>query len=31
MIRVQAPHHLPQDEGQDVFLYLNPQKCMILT
>jgi ABC-type Fe3+/spermidine/putrescine transport system ATPase subunit len=31
MIRVQAPHHLPQEEGQEIFLYLNPQKCMILT
>jgi iron(III) transport system ATP-binding protein len=31
MIRVQAPHHLAQDEGQEIFLYLNPQKCMILT
>jgi ABC-type Fe3+/spermidine/putrescine transport system ATPase subunit len=30
MVRVQAPHHLPQDEGQEIFLYLNPQKCMIL-
>ena len=31
MIRVQAPHHLAQEEGQEIFLYLNPQKCMILT
>ncbi len=31
MIRVQAPHDLPQEEGQEIFLYLNPQKCMILT
>ena len=31
MIRVQAPHHLSQDEGQEVFLFFNPQKCMILT
>ena len=31
MIRVQAPHHLPHQEGQEIFLYLNPQKCMILT
>ena len=31
MIRVQAPHHLPQEEGQELYLYLNPQKCMILT
>jgi ABC-type Fe3+/spermidine/putrescine transport system ATPase subunit len=31
MIRVQAPHHLPQKEGQELYLFLNPQKCMILT
>jgi ABC-type Fe3+/spermidine/putrescine transport system ATPase subunit len=31
MIRVQAPHYLAQEEGQEIFLYLNPQKCMILT
>jgi iron(III) transport system ATP-binding protein len=31
MVRVQAPHHLGQEEGQEIFLYLNPQKCMILT
>jgi len=30
MIRAQVPHHLPQDEGQEVHLFLNPQKCMIL-
>jgi len=30
MIRVQAPHHLPLEEGQDLYLYLNPQKCMLL-
>ena len=30
MIRVQVPHHLPQEEGQDIFLYLNPQKCVLL-
>ena len=30
MIRVQVPHHLPQEEGQDLYLYLNPQKCMLL-
>jgi iron(III) transport system ATP-binding protein len=30
MIRVQAPHHMPQEEGQELYLYLNPQKCMIL-
>ncbi len=31
MIRVQAPHHLSQEEGQELYLFLNPQKCMILT
>ena len=31
MIRVQVPHHVPQEEGQEVYLYLNPQKCMILS
>jgi iron(III) transport system ATP-binding protein len=31
MIRVQVPHHLPQEEGQDLYLYLNPQKCMLLS
>jgi ABC-type sugar transport system ATPase subunit len=30
MIRVQVPHHLPQEEGQELYLYLNPQKCMLL-
>jgi iron(III) transport system ATP-binding protein len=30
MIRVQVPHHLPQEEGQEIFLSLNPQKCVIL-
>jgi ABC-type Fe3+/spermidine/putrescine transport system ATPase subunit len=30
MIRVQVPHHVPQDEGQELHLYLNPQKCVIL-
>ena len=29
-IRVQAPHHLPLDEGARVYLYLNPLKCVIL-
>jgi iron(III) transport system ATP-binding protein len=31
MIRVQVPHHLPQEEGQDLYLLLNPQKCMVLS
>jgi iron(III) transport system ATP-binding protein len=30
MIRVQVPHHLPHEEGQEVHLFLDPQKCMIL-
>jgi iron(III) transport system ATP-binding protein len=30
MIRVQIPHHMPQEEGQELYLFLNPQKCMIL-
>ena len=30
MIRVQAPHHVPLAEGQELHLYLNPQKCMVL-
>jgi hypothetical protein len=30
MIRVQIPHNLPQEEGQELYLFLNPQKCMIL-
>ncbi len=30
MIRVQVPHHVPQKEGQELYLFLNPQKCMIL-
>jgi iron(III) transport system ATP-binding protein len=30
MIRVQVPHYLPQEEGQQIILSLNPQKCMIL-
>jgi iron(III) transport system ATP-binding protein len=30
MIRVQVAHQVPQEEGQEVYLFLNPQKCMIL-
>jgi len=30
MIRVQVPHHVPKEEGQELHLFLNPQKCMIL-
>jgi len=29
-IRVQVPHYLPQEEGQELYLFLNPEKCMIL-
>jgi iron(III) transport system ATP-binding protein len=29
-IRVQIPHHMPQEEGQELYLFLNPEKCMIL-
>ena len=31
MIRVQAPHNLPREEGQELYLFLNPQKCIILS
>jgi ABC-type sugar transport system ATPase subunit len=31
MIRAQISHHLPQKEGDALYLYLNPQKCMILS
>jgi len=30
MIRVQLPHHMPQEEGQELYLFLNPQKCIVL-
>ena len=30
MIRVQLPHHMPQKEGQELYLFLNPQKCIVL-
>ncbi len=30
MIRVQAPHNVPREEGQELYLLLDPQKCMIL-
>jgi len=30
MIRVQAPHNLPQEEGQEIYLFLNPKKCVVL-
>lgn len=31
MIRVQVPHHLPQEEGQELMLSLDPQKCVVLS
>jgi iron(III) transport system ATP-binding protein len=31
MIRVQVAHHMPQEEGQELYLFLDPQKCMILS
>jgi iron(III) transport system ATP-binding protein len=30
MIRAQVLHHLPQEEGQEIYLYLNPEKCKML-
>ncbi len=31
MIRVQVPHYVPQTEGEELYLVLNPQKCMVLS
>ncbi|MBW1963188.1 MAG: ABC transporter ATP-binding protein [Deltaproteobacteria bacterium] len=31
MIRVQVPHHLMKEEGEELYLFLDPQKCMILS
>lgn len=31
MIRVQVPHDMPLEEGESLHLYLNPEKCKILT
>ena len=31
MIRVQVPHHLPQEEGQELYVYLNPDNCLLLS
>jgi ABC-type Fe3+/spermidine/putrescine transport system ATPase subunit len=31
MIRVQVPHNLPQEEGQELYLLLDPQKCVVLS
>ncbi len=30
LLRVQVAHHLPQAEGEVLYLYLNPQKCKLL-
>jgi iron(III) transport system ATP-binding protein len=30
MVRVQAPHNVPREEGEEIYLFLNPKKCMIL-
>ncbi len=31
MVRVQAPHNVSHQEGQELRLFLNPQKCMVLS
>jgi iron(III) transport system ATP-binding protein len=31
MIRVQAPYDMMQNEGEEIFLFLNPEKCVILS
>jgi iron(III) transport system ATP-binding protein len=31
MVRAQVTHHMPQQEGQELYLLLNPQKCMVLS
>ncbi|MFH1102491.1 MAG: ABC transporter ATP-binding protein [Pseudomonadota bacterium] len=31
MVRVQVPHHMPQEEGEELYLFLNPEKCMVLS
>ena len=30
MLRVQVSHHMPQEEGQELYLALHPEKCTIL-
>jgi ABC-type sugar transport system ATPase subunit len=30
MIRVQAPYDIKQKEGEELFLFLNPEKCIVL-
>jgi iron(III) transport system ATP-binding protein len=29
-IRVQVAYHLPQEEGEEIYVHLNPAKCMVL-
>jgi iron(III) transport system ATP-binding protein len=29
-IQAQVAHHLPEEEGQEVHLFLDPEKCMVL-
>lgn len=29
-VRVQISHYLPQEEGQEIYLFINPQKCKLL-
>ncbi len=31
MIRIQAPHHVKEEEGDELYLYLNPEKCLMLS
>ncbi len=31
MIRVQAPYDMRQKEGEELFLFLNPEKCIVLS
>ena len=30
MIRVQVPHYVPHEEGEELYLFLNPKKCIVL-
>jgi iron(III) transport system ATP-binding protein len=30
-IRVQVTHYVPQEEGQELYVFLNPEKCKILS
>lgn len=30
MVRVQAPYDMPQQEGDELFLFLDPEKCVLL-